>query len=163
MKISTNCHYATIALMDIATHQEKGPVPLRNIAQRHFVSVRHLARAMVPLVNKRIVYSYRGIGGGFTLRKAVDEIKISDIYRLFEGSFAIVDDIRDLTIDHNPEFCSVNYIWEEIQDKISSALNNRTIGDLMRMRELNRKRTERTYSVWAGVDFDEQYDGVLLS
>ncbi len=50
MKLSTRGRYGTRALLELALHQEEGPVLLKDIAQRQQISQRYLEHLITPLV-----------------------------------------------------------------------------------------------------------------
>ena len=75
MKLSTKGRYGTRALLDIALHQDEGPVPLRDVAQRQQISLPYLEHLIAPLIAGGIVRSTRGIGGGVSLVKLTEEIR----------------------------------------------------------------------------------------
>lgn len=162
MKASTRC-YAIRALLDIAVHRNEGRVILKDIAQRQQVSVRHLARSMVPLVNAGIVHSYKGIGGGFTLGKSPAEIKVSDIYRICKGSFSIVDCTEDTSVCHHSAYYDANDLWGELQDTIFDVLDSRTIEDLVDSDRQKREESTLTYSLGGHSKVQERYAGVYPS
>jgi len=131
MKLSTRGRYGTRALLDIALHNEKGPVPLKDIARREQISLPYLEHLITPLVGGDIVRSSRGIGGGVSLVKSPEEIKLSEVIGLLEGSLAPVKCIADPTICNRSEFCVTRDIWSELSTVMNGVLESTTIQDLI--------------------------------
>jgi Rrf2 family transcriptional regulator, cysteine metabolism repressor len=129
MRVSSGCHYATRALIDIATHQDDCNVVLSDIAERQSISSRHLARAIAPLVREGIIRSYKGINGGFTLGRDPVEIKLSEIYRICEGSFSLV--AHDASPAQHRRTYAETDLWDELQEQVFRVLDSRSIQDLL--------------------------------
>ena len=67
MKLSTRGRYGTMALLDLALHWGKAPVPLKDIAHRQNISLPYLEHLISPLIGAGIVGSTRGARGGMQL------------------------------------------------------------------------------------------------
>ena len=100
MKLSTRGQYGTRALLELALHYGEGPVPLKDIARSQQISLQYLAHLITPLVAAGIMRSTPGARGGVWLAKSPQEIKLSEVLQLLEGSLAPVECIN------NPEACS---------------------------------------------------------
>ena len=138
MRVSSGCHYATRALVDIATHQDDCNVVLSDIAERQSISSRHLARAIAPLVREGIIRSYKGMNGGFTLGRHPVEIKLSEIYRICEGSFSLV--AKDGSPARHPRTYAETDLWDELQEQVFRVLDSRSIQDLLEADESRREK-----------------------
>ena len=131
MKLSTKGRYGTRALLDIALHHEEEPVPLRDIAQRQQISLPYLEHIITPLVSGGIIRSFRGIGGGVSLAKPADEIKLSEVIGLLEGSMALVSCVNDPSSCDRSGFCVTRDIWGEVKKAVDNVLASTTLQDLM--------------------------------
>ncbi|MFC1965988.1 RrF2 family transcriptional regulator [Chloroflexota bacterium] len=131
MKLSTKGRYGTRALLDIALHQEDGPVPLKNIAQRQQISLSYLEHLVTPLIDGGIIRSTRGTGGGVSLTKSPAEIKLSEVVGLLEGSLALVKCVTDPAACNRSEFCVTRDLWGELKTAIEGVLESTTLQDLV--------------------------------
>ncbi|MFC2041071.1 RrF2 family transcriptional regulator [Chloroflexota bacterium] len=131
MKLSTKGRYGTRALLDIALHQEDGPVSLRNIARRQQISLPYLEHLVAPLIDGGIIRSTRGIGGGVSLAKSPEEIKLSEVIGLLEGSLALVKCVTDPTVCNRSEFCVTRDLWSELKTAMDGVLESTTLQDLV--------------------------------
>lgn len=77
MKLSTKGRYAMIALTDIA--MSDGVVSLNELSQRQNISVAYLEQLFVKLRRAGLVESRRGPGGGYTLARTADAIRVSEV------------------------------------------------------------------------------------
>lgn len=144
MKLSTRGRYGTRALLDIALHNEEGPVPLKDIAQRQQISLLYLDHLITPLVGGGIVRSSRGIGGGISLVKSPEEIKLNEVIGLLEGSLAPAKCIADPTICNRSEFCVTRDIWSELKTAMDGVLESITLQDLI---ERQQRKGQPMYNI----------------
>ena len=131
MKLTTKGRYGTRALVDIALHNEKGPVPLKEVARRQQISLPYLEHLITPLIDGGIVRSTRGIGGGVSLAKPPEDVRLSEVIGLLEGSLAPVECIVDPELCNRSEFCATRDIWCELKAAMDGVLQSTTLLDLM--------------------------------
>lgn len=79
MKLSTKGRYAMIALVDLALEGEDGLASLSEISARQDISLAYLEQLFVKLRRAGLVQSVRGPGGGYSLARSPDSIRISEI------------------------------------------------------------------------------------
>lgn len=144
MKLSTRGRYGTRALLDIALHDEEGPVPLKDIARRQQISLSYLEHLITPLVGGGIVKSSRGIGGGISLAKSPEEIKLNEVLGLLEGSLALSKCVADPTVCNRSEFCVTRDIWTELKTAMDGVLESTTLQGLM---ERQQKKGQPMYHI----------------
>jgi len=140
MKLSTRGRYGTRALLDLALHQGEGPVPLKDIAQRQQISLLYLEHLIAPLIAGGIVRSTRGARGGVSLAKPPDEIRLSEVIQLLEGSIAPAECVNNPGICTRSELCVTRDIWSELKKAMNGILESTTLQDLVE----RQKRKERT-------------------
>jgi Rrf2 family protein len=131
MKLTTKGRYGTRALLDIALHHEEEPVPLRDIARRQQIPLPYLEHLVGPLIEGGIIRSTRGIGGGVSLARPPEEIRLSEVVGLLEGSIALVNCVNDPTVCHRSQFCVTRDIWGEMKKAVDSVLESTTLQDLV--------------------------------
>ncbi len=131
MKLSTRGRYGTRALLELALHQEGGLVLLKDIARKQEISQRYLEHVIRPLVAGGILRSIRGAGGGIALARPPEEIKMSDVIQLLEGSIAPTDCVDDKSICPRSDVCATRDIWCEIRDAVSKVLESTSLSDLV--------------------------------
>ena len=67
MKLTTRGRYAVMAMADLASNINSGPISLREISLRQNISVAYLEQIFIKLRNKKLVKSKRGATGGYIL------------------------------------------------------------------------------------------------
>ncbi|OGO05305.1 MAG: hypothetical protein A2Y91_07505 [Chloroflexi bacterium RBG_13_54_8] len=130
MRLSTKGEYGTRALLDMALYQTGSPIPLKEIARRQAIPVQYLEQLVSPLIKAGIVRSIRGAGGGVTLAKPPDQIKISQVIETLEGSLAPVKCVDDPRVCSRSDFCVIRDVWEEVRRATKQVLESTTVQDL---------------------------------
>lgn len=141
MKLSTKGRYGTRVLLDLALHQGEGPAPLKDVAQRQEISLQYLEHLITPLIAVGMVRSIRGARGGVLLARAPEEIKLSEVVELLEGSIALVDCVNDPGICTRSKFCVTRDIWDELKRAMNRVLEATTLHDLVE-RHMQKRQSE---------------------
>lgn len=129
MKLSTKGRYAVTAMLDLALHQDRGPVTLADISQCQGISLSYLEQLFARLRRGDLVRGVRGPGGGYRLARAAQEISVADI-------IVAVDDNTDAPRYRgaerrvNGERCLTHDLWSELSVQIHDFLNGITLADL---------------------------------
>jgi len=147
MKLSTRGRYGARALLDIALHQGDEPIPLKDVALRQQISLRYLNHLITPLVAAGILRSARGTGGGVRLAKRPDEIKLSEVMQLLEGSIALVDCVDDPDMCTRSGICAARDLWEELKQAMSGILESMTLQDLVERQKAKEPCEEVMYQM----------------
>ena len=131
MKLSTRGRYGTRALLELALHQGEGPVLLKDISQRQQIPLQYLEHLITPLIVAGMVLSTRGPRGGVSLAKPPEEIRLSEVIQLLEGSIAPVECINNPGICSRSELCVTRDIWGEMKKAMNGVLESTTLQDLV--------------------------------
>jgi len=139
MKLSTKGRYGTRALLELALHHGEGPILLKDIAQRQQISLRYLEHLITPLTAGGIVRSARGAGGGVLLARPPEEIRLSEVIQLLEGSIAPVECVNNPGVCSRSKLCVTRDIWGELKKVMNGVLESTTLQDLV---ERHRKKEQ---------------------
>lgn len=131
MKLSTRVRYGIRAILDLALHDNQGLVRLKDIALRQEVSLQYLEHLVAPLIAAGLVSSTRGPRGGLALAKRADEIKLSHLVRILEGSTAPVECVSNTDYCTRSADCVVRDLWAEVKDAIDTVMESLTLADLV--------------------------------
>ena len=85
LKVSSKCHYAVRALLDMAYHSPAEPLKIDTIAARAQIPPRFLEQIFQDLRRAGVVGSKRGPKGGYFLAIPTDRITISIVVSAIEG------------------------------------------------------------------------------
>lgn len=143
MKLSTRGRYATRALLELALRPGDNPATLKDIAQRQQISIRYLEHLITPLVAAGIVRSMRGPKGGIALARSPQEIRLSEVIQLLEGSTAPVECLDNPAGCARSATCVTRDVWGELRKAMDNVLGSTTIADLVE----RQKRKEQPQSM----------------
>jgi len=133
MKITTKGRYTVTAMLDLAIHQDQGPIALADISERQGISLSYLEQLFARLRRHALVKSARGPGGGYRLGRAADSISVAQIIRA-------VDESMDATKCGGRKNCQGNqrclshHLWEDLSHQVFEFLDRITLADVIRRR-----------------------------
>lgn len=134
MRISTRGQYGIRAMLELALHNQEGPVTLRTIAEQQQLSEPYLEQLIAMLRKSGLVASVRGAMGGYNLTRDPADIKIGEILRVLEGPIAPVDCVVDdggSDACHLSEHCATRILWQRLRDSMVEVLDSTTLADLI--------------------------------
>ena len=131
MKLSTRSRYGARILVDLASHNNQGPVQIGEISKRQDISVKYLEQLIRPLKQASMVNSVRGPKGGHMLAKKPEEITLGQIVRLFEGQSELVECISNPDHCNMSDDCQVRLAWKDATRVLYEKLDSTTIADLL--------------------------------
>ncbi|MBI4286137.1 MAG: Rrf2 family transcriptional regulator [Chloroflexi bacterium] len=147
MKLSSRGRYGTRALFDLALHRDKEPVMLKDIARREQIPLTYLEHLITPLITGGIIRSTRGPKGGISLARPPEEIRLSEVIRLLEGSLAPVECVTDPSLCERYETCVVKDVWDEMNKAVSGVLESTTLQDLVERKKEKEQAREKMYYI----------------
>ena len=147
MKLSTRGRYATRALLDLALHQGEEPVFLKDIARRQQISLKYLDHLITPLIAGGVVRTIRGPKGGVSLARPPEEIRLSEIIRLAEGSIVPVACVDDPAICSRSGLCATRDIWIELKGAINGVFESKTLQDLVERQKMKERPLKLMYHI----------------
>ncbi len=137
MKLSTRCRYATLALFDIAFHNDGKPTQVRQIAERQDLPARFLEQIFQDLRRAELVDGRRGRNGGYYLHRDASEITLADIIQATDGPIeatfgvADVDQAQPLTDERSVS----TLVWCEVASRIQDLYAEYSLADLVQRAE----------------------------
>lgn len=130
MKLTSKGRYAVTAMLDVALHSEKGPVPLADISERQEISLSYLEQLFSRLRREKLVSSIRGPGGGYLLGREANSIAVGEVIKA-------VDETVDATRCQgqadcqNGRRCLTHNLWQDLSDRIEMFLDGISLGELV--------------------------------
>lgn len=132
MKISTKGRYGLRTLMDISTHQTKGPVNLNDIAERQGISAKYLWQIVNLLKTAGFVRGTRGPKGGYILVRNPADITLLDVIQVLEGPISLVECVDDADFCDRMDHCVAHSVWTDVSQVIRGALQKITLAEILR-------------------------------
>ena len=118
-------------------------VKIRDIAMDSDLPEKFLELILLELKNARIVESVRGAKGGYRLRRAPAEIKLSEIIRLVDGPlapFGDADQLRSLIVT-DPDHRALYGVFLEVRDAAAKILESTSVADIVGDSSKSRKKS----------------------
>jgi len=134
MRLTTKGRYAVMAMADLASNTNAGPISLTEISLRQNISLAYLEQIFIKLKNKKLVKSSRGATGGYILEKPASEIKLSNII------FAVDEEVKTLNCKKNSKKgcnnkstkCITHNLWDELDQHINGFFEKVKLQDLVK-------------------------------
>ncbi|HPW18198.1 MAG TPA: Rrf2 family transcriptional regulator [Candidatus Aminicenantes bacterium] len=133
IKLSTKGRYGTRLMLNLARHYGNGAdaVILKRIAEEERISIRYLEQIIIPLKINRLVKSVRGAGGGYSLARGPEDIRLSEILRAVEGNCCLVECLEDGSYCEFVGTCPTFDIWKGASDLLRDYFESLTLRDVM--------------------------------
>ncbi len=117
-------------MLDLALHENFGPVNLMEISKRQGISLMYLEQLFLRLRKSGLIVSARGPGGGYRLQQPGSDISVADVIRA-------VDEQVDATRCGGHKNCQADQpclthdLWEDLSLHITSFLSDISLSDLV--------------------------------
>ena len=133
MKLSTKGKYGVRAVFEIARHHGKGPITIKEIADRQGISFSYLEQILHRLGKAGLIESVRGPAGGYLLARKPSDLTIGDIVRTLEGPIALSHCLEpgEAREFYQADDCVARMVWTKVGAKIEEALDSITFDDLL--------------------------------
>lgn len=133
---SARLEYALRALVDLAMQPSSSACQSREIAARQSIRGPYLDQILAALKREGIVRSIRGAGGGYTLARQPNQIRILDVVGAVCGDGLIVSPAAQSMAPHAPgAVYAVRHYALELEEKLASELRHTTVADLVSRQE----------------------------
>ena len=134
MKLTNKGRYAVMAMADIASNSNYGPISLTELSIRQNISLAYLEQIFIKLKNKKLVRSARGATGGYILDKPASDIKLSYII------FAVDEKVKTLNCkkqskrgcNNRSTKCITHNLWDELDQHINGFFDKVKLQDLVK-------------------------------
>jgi len=133
MKLSTKGKYGVRAVYEIARQYGKGPLTIKEIADRQGISFSYLEQILHKLGKAGLIESVRGPAGGYLLARKPGDLTIGDIVRALEGPIALTHCLEpgEAAECYQEEDCVARMVWTKVGAKIEEALDSISFEDLL--------------------------------
>jgi len=147
MKISTKGRYGLRILLDLATHQKKGPVNLGDISKRQGISEKYLWQVINLAKSAGLITSARGPKGGYTVAKPANQITVLEIIAALEGPIILVDCLDKAENCDRHASCVTRDVWAKIEENMKKTMGTITLQDLVDKQESNESGESLNYNI----------------
>ena len=132
MKLTSRGRYAVMAMADLASNANHGPISLTEISLRQNISLAYLEQIFIKLKTNKLVKSSRGASGGYILEKPASEIKLSNII------YAVDEEVKTLNCkkqskrgcNNKSSKCITHNLWDQLDQHINGFFEGVKLQDL---------------------------------
>jgi Rrf2 family iron-sulfur cluster assembly transcriptional regulator len=118
-------------MLDLALHNEQGPVSLRDISQRQSISLSYLEQLFSRLKRNGLVASRRGPGGGYSLNRKAGEIDIAKVIHAVDEPVETHCGDPEKSVCGSGNKCLTHDLWCSLSSQIQEFLARVSLEDLM--------------------------------
>ena len=132
MRITLESDYALRILTAMSAYD--GITDAKTISQDTSVTQRFTLKILHKLVQGDLVESYKGVNGGYKLKKSPAEITLKKVIELIDGPIAIarcLDSNEGCSLNCDKSACDYHHIFDIISIELASKLNKITIQDVI--------------------------------
>ena len=123
-----------MAMADLASYANNGPISLTEISIRQNISLAYLEQIFIKLKENKLVRSSRGANGGYVLEKPASEIRLSNII------YAVNEEVKTLNCKksskkgctHKFTKCITHNLWDQLDQHINSFFEKVKLQDLVK-------------------------------
>jgi Rrf2 family iron-sulfur cluster assembly transcriptional regulator len=134
MKLTSKGRYAVMAMADLASNANIGPISLAEISIRQNISLAYLEQIFIKLKYRKLVKSARGANGGYVLEKPASDIKLSNII------FAVDEEVKTLNCkkqskrgcNNKSTKCITHNLWDQLDQHINGFFEKVKLQDLVK-------------------------------
>jgi Rrf2 family protein len=116
--------------LDLTLYQSQGPVLLKDIARRQRIPLSYLEHLTTPLVAGDILVSTRGAKGGVSLAKPPEQVTLSEVVQLLEGSVAPAECVNNPALCDRSNKCATRDVWGQVEKAMNEVLESTSLRDL---------------------------------
>jgi Rrf2 family transcriptional regulator, iron-sulfur cluster assembly transcription factor len=134
MQVTREGDYGIRSVLYLARQPFKKISFVTEISDDYKIPRSFLAKILQKLVKAKIVRSYRGVKGGFSLAKQARDISMLDVLEAIEGKLYLNVCLMDKKKCGFSRHCPVNDVWTTAQGKVVEVLKKTNFDDLARQK-----------------------------
>jgi Rrf2 family protein len=137
MRLSKRGEYGLRAMIHLANAQKHSPdvmVQIKDISAQEKIPTKYLEQILLALKNAGLLQSKMGIGGGYYLAKAPEQINLGQIIRVLDGPLAPIRCVSQMAYEHcgcpDERTCGLRMVMGDVRNAIADILENTTLADV---------------------------------
>lgn len=95
LKLNKKTEYALLSLKHLSSRVFTAPVSVREVASRYGIPEMLLAKVLQKLKRGQLVTSTKGANGGYRLLRPLKDIRVIEVFELFDEQMALVECVDD--------------------------------------------------------------------
>jgi Rrf2 family protein len=132
---SRSAEYAIRALTFLANQPAGKLTGAREISQAEEIPMPFLWKILQNLARRKLVRSFKGVGGGYMLARPAGAICLQDVLQATEDKSLTEGCVLGLAVCSEEKPCPMHSSWKEIREKLRTTVCETTFADLARVAE----------------------------
>jgi Rrf2 family iron-sulfur cluster assembly transcriptional regulator len=134
MQVTREGDYGIRSVLYLARQPFKKVSFINEIAEEYKIPRSFLAKILQKLVKAKIVRSYRGVKGGFSLARHSREITVLEVLEAIEGKLSVNICLADKKKCNFSKHCPTMPLWANVQAKMADTLKRANFDDLSKQK-----------------------------
>jgi Rrf2 family protein len=134
MQVTRESDYGIRSILYLARQPFKKVSFVNEISEDYKIPRSFLAKILQKLVKAKVVRSYRGVKGGFSLARPAREISVLDVLEAIDGKLVLNICLADKKKCNFSKHCPTQLLWNTVQSKISDTLKKANFEELARQK-----------------------------
>jgi Rrf2 family protein len=130
MQITRATDYAVRIMIYLSTLEEEKRVAAPELARGIEAPESFVSKVLQQLVQRGMVTSHRGAGGGFQLAVSPEKVSLLDVVEMVEGPLQINLCLPGEATCDRKSWCGAHPIWNDAQNALKSVLASASIARL---------------------------------
>jgi Rrf2 family protein len=142
LKLSKKTDYAIILLTHLG--EQESPVSAQEVATFYKLPYPMVANILKQLVSSGLIESTRGQRGGYVLARSAEEINLSEIIRITDSTFELVECVHDEDLCKVHQCCPTRRPLISLHNKIQHFVEETTLASIIEDSQTNNFNLEDT-------------------
>jgi Rrf2 family protein len=134
MQITREGDYGIRSVLYLSRQPFKKISFVNEISEEYKIPRSFLAKILQKLVKAKLVRSYRGVKGGFSLARQARDISMLDVIEAIEGKMCLNICLLDKKKCGFSKHCPVNPVWVTLQNRFAEMLRKINFEELARQK-----------------------------
>jgi len=134
MQVTREGDYGIRSVLYLSRQPFKKVSFVNEISEEYKIPRSFLAKILQKLVKAKIVRSYRGVKGGFSLARQARDITVLEVLEAIEGKLALNICVSDKKKCSFSKHCPSHLLWLNVQAKVVDTLKKSNFEELARQK-----------------------------
>ena len=134
MQLTREGDYGIRSVLYLARQPYKKISFVSEISEEYKIPRSFLAKILQKLVKGKIVRSYRGVKGGFSLARQAKDISVLDVLEAIEGKLTMNICLAEKKKCDFSRHCPIHSVWANVQAKVTDVLKKSNFEELARQK-----------------------------
>jgi Rrf2 family protein len=134
LKLSKKTEYALMAVKYMAIKAEEGSVTAKEMSEGYNIPYDLLSKVLQQLTHKKLVNSFQGIKGGYSLSKDAENLTLFDIITAVEPNYQITECMQEGSSEKDCTYfncCMIRDPLAKVQKEIDKLFKAVTIKQIL--------------------------------